>query len=1201
MAPPTRSRNREHLFLGLAGLVGLAGAATLALLWPGLAAGFDVGPAILFILISMAVKGLGSRAVPREDHSLVGVVDVAALLLFGPGGGALVAAGSAVLYQVERGLLEGIQARRGGRRLAVVTLLGNVLFDGGLKVLMALVGGTLYLLAGGHVPPDAPLQPAIIAPVAPLFLAWFVLDHLGWGAAEAVLGGWGRVREWLRAVIGPSLLMELLPLPLSLILVATYSSPPTLTFALVTVALIGTSIVIQLLFLTAAEQRRSARELATLNEVARSIVQAELSVEGLCELIYEQASRVVDTSIFHLGLFEADRFTMVIRVIDGLRQDPMTVALAAGEGIVGWMRQSRQALLVRDFEREMDRLPARPRYLSEHPPRSAVFVPLMSRGEVIGSLSIQSPRPAVFTEQHLRILSFIANQAAVAIEKARLYQAARERATELERVAQENAALYVQVRQERDRLELLYDVARDLTRRLDLDDLLRRLLQRTVESLQAEDGTLLLLGTRREPPRAIAVHGERQSDLQEIIERGLAGWVLQNRQPALLPNVHDDPRWLPTGRPVGSAIAVPILHGDKAWGAITLTHPDPGFFASTDPTLLLALAEQAAVGLEASRLYEAQRRRAVQLQTIAQVMRSILSILEIDPLLVEVVNVVRERFGYAHVHVFTVEPSGEEALLRASTEPDSPFWKGRGRRTSLDEGLVGWVARNGEPVIAGDVRQDPRWLPDQTDVLSEVAVPLTVADEVVGVLDVQSSERDAFDEEDLFILRTLADQIAVALESARLYAAQQEEAWVLNALLQVAQNIAQAPDLDDLLEVVVRLVPLLVGVERCVLFLRDRDEGGFRAIHGYGTEEGALPELFFTAGEMPAFDRVVQESSPVALVGQEEQSTVPAPLWKALGQATMWLFPLLVGGEVSGVLVLGLGRGLTVLSARQHTILAGITHQAGIAIEEARLRRLGAERQRLEQELAVARDIQRSLLPACCPTAPGWSIDVAWEAARQVGGDFYDFVRLAENRLGVVIADVSDKGVPAALFMVLCRSLVRASAPGQHSPAETLRRVNRLLLEDARAEMFVTVFYAIIDLETGEMRYASAGHNPPMLCPADGGPMANLEAPGIILGVVKDAHLEDRSVRLAPGDTLVLYTDGATEAINAAEEQFGEARLAQVVCERRGQDLGEIRQALLRALEEFRGDQPPFDDTTLVLVRREGPWTKDQGPRTKAP
>ncbi len=1177
----TSPRGRYAAFLGLSAVLGFTAWAVLISQGRELPSGFFRGAWPLFVLISLLIKGLGSRVVPRETHSLVGIVDLAAILLFGPLGGAWVAAAGALLYQVERGIVEGSRARREGEDIPWVVLLGNLFFDSGLKGWMALGSGALYQLSGGAVPPRE-IDLSVAEPVGLLFASWFLMDHLGWGLAETILGGWRGAREWLAAVIVPSLLIELAPLPLSLLLAFLYRTGSPGAFLLMSAGLIATSLVIQRLVRITLQQQRTVRELRVLNDIGRAVARAEMSVEALAELIYQQASYVVDTSIFHLGLFEGDRFTLAIRVRDGMRLPPLTVTVADGEGIVGWMRKSKQPLLVADFLREMDRLPARPMYLDPDPPRSAVFVPLLASGEVIGSISIQSRRPAAFNEQHLRILSFIADQAALAIEKARLYQAARERAVELERIATENARLYAAVREERDRLRLLQDVARDLTRRLELDDLLQRLLQRAMESLKAVDGVILLLGTRHEAPRAISAQTEPDTDLRLILERGLAGWVIQNREPALLPDVRSDPRWLPGIRTVGSAVAVPILHGDTAWGAITLTHPDPGFFDQSDLTLLLALAEQAAVALEASRLYEAQRRRAVQLETIAEVMRSILSILDLDRLLSQVVQLVRERFGYAHAHIFTVDAEGEEVIFRASTDPDNPFWAAREGRLALGEGLVGWVALHGEPAIVGDVSRDPRWLPDQKDVRSEVAVPLEAGGRVVGVLDVQSDEVDAFDEEDLFVLRTLADQIAVALENARLYRSEQEEAWVLNALLQVAQNIARARDLGETLETVVRLVPLLVGAEACVVLLREREGASFRAVHGYGAQWKMLEGRLFRPDEMPALERVVRYASPLALLHDPEDEASDS----LFGGGSGWLFPLLAGGEVSSVLLVSLGAAQSALNATQQTILSGLAHQAGIAIQEARLRQEAEARERLEQELAVAREIQRRLLPECCPQLPGWSIEVAWEAAREVGGDFYDFLPLADGRLGIVVADVSDKGVPAALFMVLSRSLVRASAITHVSPADALLHANRLLLEDSRAEMFVSVFYGVLDPGSGELRYASAGHNPPVLVRAEG-EIALLEAPGIILGVVPDARLDERSVRLDPGDTLVLYTDGITETIDRAEHEFGLERLCQIVAAHRQESVRRVQEAVLEALRAFSEGQPPFDDLTLLLLRRE--------------
>lgn len=939
------------------------------------------------------------------------------------------------------------------------------------------------------------------------------------------------------------------------------------------------------------EQMRPAEELRLLNEIASAIVRADLSVQGLCELIYEQSSRVVDTSTFHLGLFEGAYFTLWVFVREGERQPPLSVQLSPGEGIIGWMRQSKQPLLVHDFLQEMDQLPARPIYVSDYPSRSAIFVPLMARDEVIGSLSIQSPRPDAFTQEHLRILSFIAEQSSLAIEKARLYQAAQDRAVELERIAEENAALYEQVREERDRLELLYNVARELSQRLDTEGLLKRLLQQTVSSVRASEGTILLSGTRREPPRCISLWDEckpdDRSNLQDILTRGLAGWVIHKGQGALIPDVQQDERWLPVNWPVGSVVAVPIPRGGTAWGAITLTHPQVGFFTEADVTLLKAIADQAAIALETTCLYESQRRRAVQLETIAQVMRSILSILDLDSLLDDIVHLVRVRFGYAHVHLFTLDEAAEEAIFRASTDLENPFWVSMGGRLPLGEGLVGWTAQHGEPVVVGDVCQDERWLPDQKNVAAEVAVPLKVAGSVVGVLDVQSEERDAFDEEDQFVLQTLADLLAVALEQARLYTSQQEEAWVLNALLQVAQNIARVRGLDEMLEAVVRLVPLLVGVAHCALLLHERSSRTFQFVHGYGVGGGGLRGEQYRCDESPALEQVVRQAAPLALVGPKEQQKLPPALLEVLGQDGIWLFPLIVGGEVSGVLLLGLEAGAGYLSSRQHTILTGITHQAGIAIEEARLRQEAAARQRLEQELAMARDIQQRLLPEHPPQVPGWSIEVVWQSARQVGGDFYDFVQLPDGRLGVVIADVSDKGMPAALIMTLSRSLMQASAISHISPAEALARTNYLLLRDTQGEMFVSIFYAIINPESGQMFFASAGHNPPFLCRANGGEMIPLEAQGIVLGVVEDPVLEDEVVNLEIGDTLVLYTDGVTEAVNASQEEFGEQRLCQIVCGLRTEDLGAVRRAVLASLHEFSQGLPPFDDITLVLLRRD--------------
>jgi sigma-B regulation protein RsbU (phosphoserine phosphatase) len=248
-----------------------------------------------------------------------------------------------------------------------------------------------------------------------------------------------------------------------------------------------------------------------------------------------------------------------------------------------------------------------------------------------------------------------------------------------------------------------------------------------------------------------------------------------------------------------------------------------------------------------------------------------------------------------------------------------------------------------------------------------------------------------------------------------------------------------------------------------------------------------------------------------------------------------------------------------------------------------------AARERLEREIEVAQNIQASFLPDACPEFPGWDICAFWRSARQVGGDFYDFIPLRSHdggeRWGIVVADVSDKGVPAALYMALSRTLLRSVAIGRISPAATLARVNDLILADARSEQFVTVFYGVWEPASGCFTYASAGHNPPVWARHDDR-LQPLGGQGMALGVMDGVEYREHEIHLQPGDVLVLYTDGLPDAINALEEEFGMARLEAVVQQTRRQSASEIQSALTRAVQAHVGPTEAFDDMTLVVLKR---------------
>ena len=238
----------------------------------------------------------------------------------------------------------------------------------------------------------------------------------------------------------------------------------------------------------------------------------------------------------------------------------------------------------------------------------------------------------------------------------------------------------------------------------------------------------------------------------------------------------------------------------------------------------------------------------------------------------------------------------------------------------------------------------------------------------------------------------------------------------------------------------------------------------------------------------------------------------------------------------------------------------------------------------LQNELGVASKIQQSILPTRFPDRPGCRIFANMKPARNVGGDFFDVIHLADGRIGIAIADVSDKGVPAALFMMSCRTLIKGAAIGKTNPGEVLHEVNQLLQEDNDAAMFVTVFYGVYDPDSRRFHYANGGHNSPLVVHADG---SSAELPltgGIALGLMPDLDYDNNTVTLSPGDLIVLYTDGVTEAFDEQGNQFGTERLQEVFAGVEPTDVQVANRSVFEAVEKFAGDTPQSDDITCVTL-----------------
>lgn len=297
--------------------------------------------------------------------------------------------------------------------------------------------------------------------------------------------------------------------------------------------------------------------------------------------------------------------------------------------------------------------------------------------------------------------------------------------------------------------------------------------------------------------------------------------------------------------------------------------------------------------------------------------------------------------------------------------------------------------------------------------------------------------------------------------------------------------------------------------------------------------------------------------------------------------------PMMVKDRLIGIIYVDTSMRKGNFTPADRDLMAAVAGQAAVALENARLYSLAVEQGRLMHELQMAREIQQSLLPQTMPSAPGYQMAAYWQAAREVAGDFYDVFALDSERFAVAIADVSDKGAPAAMFMAVARTMVRTLAHTGLSALQTVARTNDLILEDAESGMFVTVYYSVFE-RGGHSMHVNAGHNPIVVYRSAERSAFLMPRGGRAIGWFPDNPLTMRELDLVPGDIVVFYTDGLTEAENAIGDFFGEERLMKTVVENAHQSAEGVLSAILSAAAAFCGAVAPFDDQTIVVVRYDG-------------
>ena len=336
--------------------------------------------------------------------------------------------------------------------------------------------------------------------------------------------------------------------------------------------------------------------------------------------------------------------------------------------------------------------------------------------------------------------------------------------------------------------------------------------------------------------------------------------------------------------------------------------------------------------------------------------------------------------------------------------------------------------------------------------------------------------------------------------------------------------------------------------------------------------------------------RVWQTGQSVCLNEFSEAPELAKLRGSAFGSASVMATSLRYGEQDLGVLALANGPTGASFSQSDFVVFKSIAEQSAFALYNAIIYSMANEKKRLDHDLEIARDIQRILLPAEAPAINGFQISGINVPARQVSGDYFDYIHVDDERLGVAIADVSGKGVPASLIMAICRSVLRAEALRNPSPADVLRKVNRQLYPDIKEDMFISMAYLILDHERNGITLARAGQDAPLLYKKQSQTVTPVKSPGMVLGIdsgnVFDRLTADFALRLERDDCLVLYTDGVTEALNTEGDEFGLERTVQSVRATAADGAQAIVKKLIEDVRNFTGSHPQNDDITLIAIRK---------------
>ncbi|MDF1545353.1 MAG: SpoIIE family protein phosphatase [bacterium] len=559
------------------------------------------------------------------------------------------------------------------------------------------------------------------------------------------------------------------------------------------------------------------------------------------------------------------------------------------------------------------------------------------------------------------------------------------------------------------------------------------------------------------------------------------------------------------------------------------------------------------------------------------------STLEYEKLMELILKLVMTAVGSEAALVFRVDHLRTDMkirLMKVDSEEMTIF------NRELGMGLVGWVARHKEPAIVNSPEGDPRIDTDLgekggIEVRSLLSVPLIGKGQMIGVIEAINKEDGQFTKTDLDVLTGLSNQMAVAIDNANLYRQLQHQISQKDALNEIGRKLSGTLQLDEMLPLILESVGQVVQFDAGGIFITHTSNREIDVISSIGYDPEHEKDLHLKMGE--GLVGRVADTGQAIIANDVKKDDRYIDL--RLETCSELVLPIKFDDRVVGVLNLE-SNHCNAYSKQDIDILTAFASQAAVSIERATVHQQLLDGKRLTEQLNIAREIQRAFLPEGNPEIDNYDIAGLNTPSEQVGGDYYDFIKIVGHQTGIAVADVSGKGIPAALLMASFRASLIAEIRNSYAISTICQKVNNLMYESVIGGRFVTAVYGVLDSKNHIFTFSNCGHNLPVLLRANG-EIVYLEEGGQIMGVTTDVTYEERPLFIGPGDTIFMYTDGVSEVFDRHGEEYGLDRLIEVLKSTAKKSAAETLDEIYSRVRSFAAPDHIFDDFTAIIMKRD--------------